>query len=81
MSTLELDEQVSGFTERDRHSKAILNTDTDALLMYRIRQNRGARAKKNEDELMSVKTELEIIKEELTEMRLLLKMQSIQNRD
>ena len=36
---IKIAEPVRGFTERDRNSKAILNTDMDSLLKYKIQKN------------------------------------------
>jgi hypothetical protein len=37
---IKIAEPVRGFTERDRNSKAILNTDMDSLLKYKIQKRK-----------------------------------------
>jgi len=74
---VELKEKASGFTERDINSKAILNTDTDALLKYRIQKHRSEKTKENAAELNRVKADINNIKNELCEIKnLLLKITS-----
>ena len=43
---IELDEKISGFTERDLHSKAILNTDSVGLLRYKINRQKNIKINK-----------------------------------
>ena len=53
---------VSGFTEREKTSKAILNTDVDSLLSYKIRKRKFSEMRKTTDEMTIVKNEVEQIK-------------------
>lgn len=65
---LKVSDPINGFTERDAHSKAILNTDVDSLLKYKIQ-------KKNiigRQEIEGVKNEMSELKSELNEIKALL---------
>jgi len=63
---------VSGFTERESHSKALLNTDVDSLLSYKLRKRKFNEMRKNSDEMITVKNEVEQIKLDLVEIKQLL---------
>lgn len=63
---------VSGFTERESHSKALLNTDVDSLLSYKLRKRKFNEMRKNSDEMITVKNEVEQIKSDLVEIKQLL---------
>jgi hypothetical protein len=65
-------EPVRGFTERDNHSKAILNTDIDSLLKYKIQKRKLIDINKNSSEIDAVKSEINQIKCDLTEIKTLL---------
>jgi hypothetical protein len=69
---IELKDKIAGFTERDAHSKAILNTDRDALLKYRIQKQRYSKLNQNNEELNKMKTELSDLKNDLCEIKQLL---------
>lgn len=63
---LKILEPVSGFTERDAHSKAILNTDIDLLLKYKIQRRKMANSKEIEnirEDVINLKNEMIEIKE------------------
>lgn len=72
MTMLKIKEPVAGFTERDPHSKAILNTDIDSLLKYKIQRRRISDINKNSSEIDAVKSEITQIKCDLTEIKTLL---------
>jgi hypothetical protein len=72
MKRIELKDKVDGFTERDAHSKAILNTDRDALLKYRIQKQRYSKVNQNNEEFAKVKDEICNIKDDLCEIKKLL---------
>lgn len=77
MERLELKEKVSGFTERDMNSKAILNTDLSGLLSYKIRKHRTIRLNEDVAEIQKVRDELSSMKNEMLEIKqLLLKITS-----
>jgi len=59
MKTVELEEKVNGFTERDTHSKALLNTDLESYLNY----------KKRRKKVVSQNKEMDIMKSQINEMR------------
>ncbi len=66
---IQMKEVVSGLGERDINSKALLNTDYDSLLKYRIQKRR---ASQNNGEIDSVRNEVAQMKSELKEIKELL---------
>jgi hypothetical protein len=66
-------EPVRGFTERDRNSKAILNTDMDSLLKYKIQKRKNSDIHKSRNEIALIRTEVDSIKSDLNEIKALLK--------
>ena len=74
MSTQKLTviDPVSGFTERDPNSKAILNTDISSLLKHKIQKRRFSEINKSTNELEHVKGEINNIKTDLCEIKKLL---------
>lgn len=69
MERLELKEKVAGFTERDIHSKALLQTDKNALLKYKLQKQR---VKEGTQELNRMKNEISDLKNDLGEIKQLL---------
>jgi hypothetical protein len=65
-------DSVKGFTERDADSKAILNTDLDALLKYKIQKRRMSDINKTKTEMADMKGELDSLKQDLIEIKSLL---------
>lgn len=65
MNTIQLAEKVSGFSERDLHSKALLNTDTDALIRYKLQKQRALRDTQSSEDIVSMKQELLCLKNDL----------------
>jgi len=65
-------EPVRGFTERDRNSKAILNTDMDSLLKYKIQKRKISDINKSRNEIALIRTEVDSIKSDLSEIKQLL---------
>ena len=68
---IELDEKISGFTERDLHSKAILNTDSVGLLRYKINRQKNIKINKGHrvaDEMFALKNEMNEIKKLLLQI-------------
>lgn len=67
---LKMKEVVGGFTERDINSKALLNTDTDSFLKYKIQKNKfhsgPKEVEKIRNEMQELKNELSAIKEILS---------------
>jgi hypothetical protein len=74
MSTQKLTviDPVSGFTERDSHSKAILNTDVSSLLKHKIQRRKFNEINRNAKDLVHVKEEIDDIKTDLSEIKKLL---------
>jgi hypothetical protein len=72
METIELKEKASGFTERDLHSKAILNTDTAGLLRYKIQRQKTVKMNEGVAEVQRVREELTALKSEMNEIKQLL---------
>lgn len=67
-----VEEPLNGFTERDSNSKAILNTDMNSLLRYKIQKRKFSEINKSATEISKVKTEVEEIKNDLCEIKKLL---------
>ena len=72
MEKIKVIEPVQGFTERDLASKAILNTDIDALLRYKIQKRKISDINRNRTELNAMQVEIEGIKSDLGEIKNLL---------
>jgi hypothetical protein len=71
-SKLKIIDPVRGFTEREAGSKAILNTDVDSLLKYKIQKRQMSDINRHKQELSSVRTEIDQIKSDLGEIKQLL---------
>jgi hypothetical protein len=71
-SRLRISDPVRGFTERDAHSKAILNTDIDSLLKYKIQKRKSIDINKNSSEIDALKNEIVQLKCDLTDIKTLL---------
>lgn len=69
---MKLKESHNGFTEREIHSKALLNQDTNALLKYKIQKNRMSNVSSTMNELQNLKTEFDEVKSEISEIKNLL---------
>ena len=65
-------EPVRGFTERDKNSKAILNTDMDSLLKYKIQKRKISDINKSRNEIALIRGEVDSIKSDLSEIKHLL---------
>jgi hypothetical protein len=65
-------EPVRGFTERDIHSKAILNTDMDSLLKYKIQKRKFTDINKGAEELSQIRNEVHLMKTELSDIKRML---------
>ena len=69
---IKIAEPVRGFTERDRNSKAILNTDMDALLKYKIQKRKISDINKSRNEIVIIREEIDNIKLDINEIKQLL---------
>ena len=69
---IKIAEPIRGFTERDRNSKAILNTDIDSLLKYKIQKRKISDINKSTNEITLIRGEVDSIKSELSEIKHLL---------
>jgi len=69
MKTVELEEKVNGFTERDTHSKALLNTDLESYLNYKKRRKKVVSQNKEMD---NMKSQINEMRGEMSEIRDLL---------
>lgn len=69
---IQLKEKHNGFSERDIHSKAILNQDKNALLKYKIQKSKLSNADVTSKELQSLKSEFIDMKQEIFEIKNLL---------
>ena len=65
-------EPVRGFTERDIHSKAILNTDMDSLLKYKIQKRKFTDINKGAEEFSQIRNEVHLMKTELSDIKRML---------
>lgn len=72
MERIELKEKASGFTERDLHSKAILNTDSAGLLRYKIQRQKTLKMTEGVADVQRVREELSSLKNEMSEIKQLL---------
>jgi hypothetical protein len=66
---IELSEPIHGFTHRDAHSKALLNSDLSGLTKYKLQRERHFRGIQ---EMSKVKSDISTLKEELVEIKQLL---------
>ncbi len=69
---IKIAEPIRGFTERDRNSKAILNTDMDSLLKYKIQKRKISDINKSRNEIALIRNEVDSIKSDLSEIKQLL---------
>ena len=69
---IKIAEPVRGFTERDKNSKAILNTDMDSLLKYKIQKRKISDINKSRNEITLIRGEVDTIKSDLSEIKQLL---------
>lgn len=69
---IELVEPVSGFTEREKNSKALLNTDMESLLKYKIQRRKFTEINKSNGEINNIKNDINTLKNDLSEIKELL---------
>jgi hypothetical protein len=69
---IKLAEPLNGFTERDKHSKAILNTDVDSYLKYKIQRRNLSDINRSTQELGVIHNEVNELKKDLTEIKTML---------
>ena len=69
---IKLAEPLNGFTERDKHSKAILNTDVDSYLKYKIQRRNLSDINRSTQELGVIRNEVNELKKDLTEIKTML---------
>lgn len=69
---IKIADPVRGFTERDRNSKAILNTDMDSLLKYKIQKRKISDINKSTNEIGLIRKEVDQIKSDLSEIKSML---------
>jgi hypothetical protein len=72
MENIELSEKRNGFSHRDMHSKAILNSDQSNLLKYKIQRNKMARLSATTVDMENMREEVNTLREELKEIKSLL---------
>lgn len=63
---------VKGFNERDANSKAILNTDIDSFLKYKIQKRKFSEINRSTNELNYMRNEIDCLKNDLIEIKQLL---------
>lgn len=66
---IELSDPIYGFTERDAHSKALLNTDLNGLKKYKLQRERHFQ---NIQEMNRVRSDISSLKDEMREIKQLL---------
>ena len=66
---IKLAEPLNGFTERDRNSKAILNTDMDSYLKSKIQRRNMYDMNRSTQELNVIRNEVCELKKDLTEIK------------
>jgi hypothetical protein len=71
-SSVKLKETKNGLSERDLHSKAILNTDNSLLLKYKIQKSRQMNVQNNSTEIERLKSEFQSLKSEISEIKQIL---------
>ena len=69
---IKIAEPVRGFTERDKNSKAILNTDMNSLLKYKIQKRKISDINKSTNEIGLIRKEMDEIKSDLNEIKSML---------
>lgn len=69
---IELIEPIAGFTERDINSKAVLNTDSNSLLKYKIQKRKLSELNKNANDINILRSEVVQIKSDLSEIKSML---------
>jgi|TARA_R110000868_G_scaffold87091_1_gene243815 hypothetical protein len=69
---IKLAEPLNGFTERDKHSKAILNTDVDSYLKHKIQRRNLSDINRSTQELGVIRNEVNELKKDLTEIKTML---------
>lgn len=70
--SIELKDGKDGFSHRDTHSKAILNSDRESLIKYKIQRNRMNSIHSTANEMKTIKTDVESLRSELLEIKSLL---------
>lgn len=69
---IKIAEPVKGFSERDANSKAILNTDIDSFLRYKIQKRKFSDINKSTNEINFMRDEIDNLKNDLIEIKQLL---------
>jgi hypothetical protein len=69
---IKLVDPLNGFTERDKHSKAILNTDVDSYLKYKIQRRNMSDINRSTQDLGFIRNEVNELKKDLTEIKSML---------
>jgi hypothetical protein len=69
---IKLVDPLNGFTERDKHSKAILNTDVDSYLKYKIQKRNMSDINRSTQDLSVIRNEVNELKKDLTEIKSML---------
>lgn len=73
---IELAQPIKGLSERDAYSKALLNTDMNGLIKYKMQREKHFQ---NLQEMARMKTDISTLREELGEIKQLLLMISKKN--
>ena len=65
-------EPTNGFTERDVNSKAILNTDINSFLKYKIQKRKTLDINQSKENINEIYKEIDEIKNDINEIKNLL---------
>ena len=63
---------INGFTERDSNSKAILNTDMNSLLKYKIQKRKILDINQSKEDINEIYKEIDHIRNDISEIKNLL---------
>ena len=63
---------INGFTERDANSKAILNTDLNSLLKYKIQKRKILDINQSKENINEIYKEIDEIRNDISEIKNLL---------
>lgn len=72
MEKLKVAEPISGFTERDPSSKAILNTDMSSYIKYKIQKRKHSEINRKTESITEIRGEIDDLKGDLQEIKSLL---------
>jgi peptidoglycan hydrolase CwlO-like protein len=69
---ISISDPTNGFTERDANSKAILNTDMNSLLKYKIQKRKIFDINQSKENINEIYKEIDEIRNDISEIKNLL---------